>query len=557
MSSGYESESGSRSEFGSGSGSGIGIEGEEVGTIVGAASPLELTIACEGPPPPLWEYVVFPSVEEVGWEGERSPVHVLAQVALPVRESLILTETTDPEAIRKIRDMGADSPLSYALLRVLGYVDPELGVVRSPRNAPRPGLPVYRAPDDLLREFYEFPEEERVRIGSLVTRRGVSVDLSVNGFRRHLAVLAATGAGKSYATGLMVEQLLEKGATVVIIDPHADYVYLGLREVEGGGHEELDFAERVTILKNPGSSGQYEEAVGRERIKEFTVAFSKLDFDSICELAGIQTGWSKVRAALLEALDELEGQAYTVEDVIERLREKAREAKASDAPPIISAALRLSTLRGLRLFGYTTTDVVSYLKEPGRALVVDLSGATDFEMDVATHLIVDSVFRAKVNREIDYPIFLFVEEAHRVIPKGRRMLSSSSLIKVAREGRKFGVFLTIISQRPSAVDPDVLSMCQSMIVMKTVNPADQQAIRQAAEKMSEDLLRDLPGLNVGEAVVVGEIVRAPAIVRISGRRSAEGGSDIDVVAELARARRDARATPEGADLPTGGEEWEF
>ena len=530
---------------------------EEVGTIVGAASPVELTIACEDSPPPLWEYVVFPSVEEVGWEGERRPVYVLAQVALPVRESLILTETTDPEAIRKIREMGADYPLAYARLRVLGYVDPELKAVRSPRHAPRPGTPVYRAPDEVLREFYEFPEDERVRIGSLVTRRGVAVDLSVNGFRRHLAVLAATGAGKSYATGLIIEQLLEKGATVVVIDPHADYVYLGLQKVEGG-YEKLPIADRVLILKNPGSSGGYEGVVDKDRIREFTVAFSSLDYETICDLAGIKPSWAKVRSALFETLKAFGEKTYTVEDVINALDSAAETAKASEAAPMKSASLRLANLRGLRLFGYSTTDVVNFLKEPRRALVVDLSGATDFEMDVATHLIVDSIFEAKMKGEISYPVFLFVEEAHRVIPKGRKTLSSSSIVRVAREGRKFGVFLTIISQRPSAVDPDVLSMCQSMIVMKTVNPADQQAIRQAAEKMSEDLLRDLPGLNVGEAVVVGEIVRAPAIVRVTGRRSAEGGSDIDVVAELKRAKMDAKAAPdEDVERPTGREEWEF
>ena len=206
----------------------------EVGTIVGATSPIELMIACENVPPPLWEYVIFNSEEEVGWDGHSQKVPVLAQVTLPVMESLVLTEMTDPEAIKKIREMEADSPLSYAHLRVLGYVDPLLKVVRSPRNAPAPGLPVYRAPESILRDFYEVSEDERIRIGSLITRRDVQVDLSVNGFRRHLAILAATGAGKSYTTGIILEQLLEKGANIVVIDPHADYVYLGVERKENG-----------------------------------------------------------------------------------------------------------------------------------------------------------------------------------------------------------------------------------------------------------------------------------------------------------------------------------
>lgn len=542
------------------------LSGYELGTIVGATSPIELTIACEGPPPPLWEYAIFYSEEEVGWDGGTQEVPVLAQVTLPVRESLILTETTDPEAIKKIREMNADSPLSYARLRVLGYVDPSLKMVRSPRNAPTPGLPVYRASEEVLREFYELPEDERIRVGNLITRRDVHVDLSVNGFRRHLAVLAATGAGKSYTTGIILEQLLEKGANVVVIDPHADYVYLGVEKKEGG-YRELPMAQDVIVLRNPGSMADYLKVVRRERIKVFTVAFSSLDLESVYELAGIQPGWAKIRGAIGEALEEVDKETsgtYTLENLIEKLEEAMGKAKASERDSIRSAIGRLKRLSNLRLFGSTTTNVTSFLKEPGKAVIVDLSGATDFEMDVATHFIVDEVFNARVNGKLSYPVFLFVEEAHRVIPKGRKTLSSESIVRVAREGRKFGVFLTIISQRPSSVNPDVLSMCQSMIVMKTVNPSDQDAIRKAAEKMSEDLLSDLPGLNVGEAVVVGEVVKAPALARISGRRSEEGGSDIDVVAELSKARMDRLAVSgagagarNGDELPSGGEEeWE-
>lgn len=533
--------------------------GYEVGTIVGATSPVELTIACEGPPPPMWEYVVFEGREEVGWDGRYEEVPILAQVSLPVMESLVLRETTDPEAIRKIREMRADYPLSYAHLRVLGYVDPVLKIVRSPRNAPSPGVPVYRAPKEILQEFYELPEEERIRIGNLITRRDVSVDLSVNGFRRHLAILAATGAGKSYATGIILEQLLEKGANVVVIDPHADYVYLGVRKDEDG-YEELPIAKDVVVLRNPGSMGDYTRVLRSGRVRDFTVAFSHLDPEAVFELAGIQQRWVKIRDAVNEALEEVvkdRGPSYTLDDLLGKLEDKLEEASAEIRGSIRSAIRRLKRLRQLRLFGRTTTEVVSLFREPGRAIVVDLSGATDFEMDVATHLIVDAVFNARVQGNIDYPVFLFIEEAHRVVPKGKTTLSSSSIVRVAREGRKFGVFLTIISQRPSSVDPDVLSMCQSMIVMKTVNPSDQEAIRKAAEKMSEDLLNDLPGLNVGEAVTVGEIVRAPALVRISGRVSAEGGSDIDVVRELRRAREDRRAHGLSASLPSGGEEeWE-
>jgi DNA helicase HerA-like ATPase len=101
------------------------------------------------------------------------------------------------------------------------------------------------------------------------------------------------------------------------------------------------------------------------------------------------------------------------------------------------------------------------------------------------------------------------------------------------------LFLIIISQRPSKIDPDVLSQCNSQMILRITNPGDQEAVRVSSERMSEDLLRDLPGLNVGEAVIVGEVVKAPVMVRIRPRETMEGGADIDVISKLAEASREA------------------
>ncbi|MFX1404085.1 MAG: ATP-binding protein, partial [Promethearchaeota archaeon] len=110
--------------------------------------------------------------------------------------------------------------------------------------------------------------------------------------------------------------------------------------------------------------------------------------------------------------------------------------------------------------------------------------------------------------------------------------------RIAQEGRKFGVFLLLISQRPGRIHPDSLSQCNSQIVLKITNPRDQNAIAQSSERLSEDLISDLPGLNVGEAVVVGDITRTPVMIKVRPRITKEGGADIDVVERLKKARKD-------------------
>ena len=73
--------------------------------------------------------------------------------------------------------------------------------------------------------------------------------------------------------------------------------------------------------------------------------------------------------------------------------------------------------------------------------------------------------------------------------------------------------------------------------MKLTNPQDQRAVAESSERMSQDLLNDLPGLNPGEAIIVGDLTKAPVMVKIRQRKTREGGSDIDVVALLKQARK--------------------
>jgi hypothetical protein len=112
--------------------------------------------------------------------------------------------------------------------------------------------------------------------------------------------------------------------------------------------------------------------------------------------------------------------------------------------------------------------------------------------------------------------------------------------RISSEGRKFGIFLVLITQRPYRIHQDTLSQCNSQIIMRLTNPEDQRAVRAASESISEGLLADLPGLNVGEAVVLGPLVRVPVMVRVGKRLSQEGGSDVDVVAALERARQEVK-----------------
>ena len=514
---------------------------KEVGYVVGEATPTEfIFISDKESYPPRWEYVVVESREYAG--GELKPVLVLAQVELIASESQVLTKQLDPEAVKRIRDARIDEVKTWGRARILGYLsESETGDVEVllPRRAVVPGNPVYIAPRDLLAKFFSYPGEEGLYIGNLISRPDVPVYLTIKGFRRHLAILAQTGAGKSYTAGVLIEELLNKGATIVVIDPHADYVFLS-QTSEGGRYEKAD---RITVFRNPGSTGRYNERDVRN-LRRYEVKFADLDAEDIFEIAGISEKWVHIRNAIAKALERLRHRErdYLPKDLLSEL-----EVMASEESPIAqsaqSAIKHLQILLRLPVFGRTSVSLKDILK-PEHVSVIDLSGLSDRSMDYIVAKLLRDIYREVRNGNWPYPVFLFIEEAHKFIPSSKKTYSSEIINTLAAEGRKFGIFLVLISQRPFKVNSDSLSQCNSQIIMKITNPKDQSAVQDASERLSHDLMQDLPGLNVGEGIIVGEMTRVPVMVRVRRRRTREGGADIDILAKLKEARQDARSMDE-------------
>jgi len=513
----------------------------EAGLIVGEATSTEFIFVSEKDKyPPKWEYLIVHSKEYVN--GKLEPVDVLAQVERIVSRSEVMTQQLDVEALERIKRAGIDEIRTLGQARVLGYI-----VERSegrkevllPRRAIVPGQHIYIAPKEVLTSFFSYPLKEALYIGDLISRPDVPVYLSTSGFRRHLAIIAQTGAGKSYCAGVFIEELLDKGATILIIDPHADYVFLPLAE----SGEKYGQSNRITVFRNPASTGRYStKEVGN--LQSYEISFQDLSFDEVCDVAGIRESYSNIREAVRVGLARLrgEGKHYLPNDLLTTLeaikddQNEERELRVGAA----SACKYIRRLAYLKVFGMQSTSTESLLK-PMHVSVIDLSGLEDISMNYITSKILIDAFNAVANGDFNYPVFVILEEAHKFIPGSDQQTFSSSIInKIAAEGRKFGIFLLLITQRPSKVHPDSLSQCNSQVIMKLTNPQDQKAVAESSERLSQDLLNDLPGLNPGEAVVVGEVTKAPVMLKVRPRKTKEGGADIDVVEKLRQARQELK-----------------
>jgi DNA helicase HerA-like ATPase len=140
---------------------------------------------------------------------------------------------------------------------------------------------------------------------------------------------------------------------------------------------------------------------------------------------------------------------------------------------------------------------------------------------------------AKSNRQRSYrfnsPIFVIIEEAHVFIPKEQDTSAKYWTAKIAREGRKFGIGLGIVSQRPRSVDLNVLSQMGSFAIMKIIQEDDQRQIASATESTSRELINQLTSLNVGDAVMVGQWVNLPSLVHIEEVKEKIMGGDQSAV----------------------------
>ena len=401
--------------------------------------------------------------------------------------------------------------------RLLGWVKPLVKDRKliTPNYPPKPGARVYEASPEVLRGIFErSPNEGWIRIGELVNHKGVPVYVNVSSIvSRHLAILAVTGAGKSNTVGVLVDRIVnELDGTVLIVDMHNEYL-----EIAGPG---------------------------KTRIVEPKMHPANLSLQEYYNLLRLDPQASKQRMYLRKAYRELfqKGIAQKEpEKFLEKLEELIETYLAKykgDAKSISDLLNKLSELRERyegRLLSIDAPTRLEQVIEPGMANIIKLGDVDEEVADV----VVSHTLKWLLEERKDYvmssggkgypvPVLVVVEEAHVLIPRNRSTLTKNVAARVAREGRKFGVGLALVSQRPKNIDEDALSQTNNKIILKLVEPNDKRYVQNASETLSEELMDMLSDLNVGEAILLGMMTPIPALVKIDKAKRKTTGSDIMV-----------------------------
>lgn len=408
---------------------------------------------------------------------------------------------------------------------VIGYRD-EGGLVRTPRTPFSPGTSIIIATDELIIDVLGLGtgHENGAYIGML-EGHDIKVELDINALvQKHMSIIAKTGSGKSYLVGVLLEEFIQKRIPAVVIDPHGEYTSLIYPNNDA---EELPNMKRFDIKAKGFGKHVMEYTCNLEDnplANELKLDGLALEPDDIFDLTGMkQTG--AMAGLVFRSIDGLQNlnAYYSIDDIIFSLEKNKNPMKWN----LIN---NLEHIKSLGIFANKPTPLKSLVK-PGQVSIINLKGAGEDVSGVYVTQIIKKLFKARKANQIP-PMMLFIEEAHNYCPQQGHALSNKVIRTIASEGRKFGMGLCIVTQRPAKVDKNVLSQCNTQVIFKITNPNDLKAITASLEGMTTSMQDDIQRLPVSHAYVVGGWITRPINTEVRVRMSKHGGKGADVFSTL-------------------------
>ncbi|MBN1389318.1 MAG: ATP-binding protein [Candidatus Thermoplasmatota archaeon] len=404
-------------------------------------------------------------------------------------------------------------------------------VLARPLTPILPSSKVFRPEPDLLKSTLglALTREQGVYLGKVLNTE-VDVVLSPNDLvQRHLSIIAKSGSGKSYACGVLTEELNRLNIPVVIMDLHGEYRSLIAPNTDGE-----DYRRMGRFAVKPKGLGK--------RLREFT--FSEVDIvgeqpsplgidirgfraEDLLELMGLKNigyGTSVLYNALNKVTDIL-GDDWEIFDLVAAVQTDNNPAKWN----ILNG---LEHLARLPFFKNPPTPLVEIVV-PGKVTVIELKEVPLDIQQIGAAALLRRLFNARKDCLIP-PFMLVVEEAHNFCPQSGPAITSSILRTIASEGRKFGLGLTVVSQRPAKVDKNVLSQCGTQVLLKVTNPNDIKAVIASFEGLDARMSDEIQNLPVAVAIVVGGNISTPVLVEVRTRSTRHGGDAVDIMGEIDR-----------------------
>src|SRR4051812_34286365 len=388
---------------------------------------------------------------------------------------------------------------------------------------PIPGCPVLPVTTEDLRAIFAATDEPHIEIGTVYPTDDIRGTLYVDPMlSKHFAILGSTGTGKSTSVALILHRIsqLSPEGHIVMIDPHGEYsaAFKGCGELFNVDNLQLpywlmNFEEHCEVLLTTQDADRQRDAdilakcllAARTKGKDLST-LGKVTVDS-----PIPYLLTDLNTILVNEMGKLDRAGDTLP--FQRLKTKLDELRADPRYTFMFSGMLVSdSMPGLlaKLFR---------LPSHGRPIsIVDVSGVPSEITSVVVSVLARMVFDYAIwsRTEAQRPLLLVCEEAHRYVPKDEHADGQAVrkiLERIAKEGRKYGVSLGLITQRPSDLAEGVLSQCGTIIAMRLNNDRDQACVRAAMPEGARGFLDAIPALRNRECIVCGEGVAIPIRVR--------------------------------------------
>ena len=388
---------------------------------------------------------------------------------------------------------------------------------------PIPGCTVHPVTSDDLRSVFAADDRAHIEIGTVYPTDDIRGALYVDAMlSKHFAVLGSTGTGKSTSVALILHRIsqLSPEGHIVMIDPHGEYsaAFKGCGELFNVDNLQLpywlmNFEEHCEVLLTTQGAERDRDAdilaklllAARTKGKNLE-SLGKVTVDS-----PIPYLLTDLNAILVNEMGKLDRSGDTLP--FQRLKNKLDEIRADPRYSFMFSGMLVSDTMGSLL------AKLFRLPSHGRPIsIVDVSGVPSEITSVVVSVLARMVFDYAIwsRTEAQRPLLLVCEEAHRYVPKDEHSNGQAVrriLERIAKEGRKYGVSLGLITQRPSDLAEGVLSQCGTIIAMRLNNERDQACVRAAMPEGARGFLDAIPALRNRECIVCGEGVAIPLRVR--------------------------------------------
>jgi hypothetical protein len=389
---------------------------------------------------------------------------------------------------------------------------------------PIPGSKVLPVTTDDLRAVFAASDEPNIEIGTVYPTDDIRGALYVDQMlSKHFAVLGSTGTGKSTSVALILHRISELSPEghILMIDPHGEYsaAFKNCGELFNVDNLQLpywlmNFEEHCeVILTTHGAERQRDADIlakcllsARTKGKDLS-QFGKVTVDS-----PIPYLLTDLHTILVNEMGKLDRAGDSLP--FQRLKTKIEELRGDPRYTFMFSGMLVSDSMPALL------AKLFRLPSQGRPIsIVDVSGVPSEITSVVVSVLARMVFDYAIwsRTEAQKPLLLVCEEAHRYVPKDEHQEGGQAVRKIleriAKEGRKYGVSLGLITQRPSDLAEGVLSQCGSIISMRLNNERDQACVRAAMPEGARGFLDAIPALRNRECIVCGEGVAIPIRVR--------------------------------------------